>query len=93
MISITALIICLFISTLLKKINKPIVVCNKSFNHCEFEKSFFYDSKVIFELLLNDLNGNVSIFGKSIKFYYDCIIVNNTVTVDNIYSLIKFEKF
>ena len=82
-----------FIFSVLSQLDSKINFKNQSYNCSQYDRKFSSDSDKLFEILIEDIKGNVSILNHSIKFYYDLLIVNKRVNLDNLKSIINVDIF
>ncbi len=82
----------IFIEYILNKTNSSLIVNGEKISKEKFLELYDNDMCETFELIYQDLLGNVTIDGKSIKSYYDAVVVNNEC-IDNFIRRSKFEDF
>lgn len=82
----------IFIEYILNKTNSSLIVNDKKISKEKFLELYDNDMNETFELIYQDLLGNVTIDGKSIKSYYDAVVVNDEC-IDNFIRRSKFEDF
>lgn len=80
----------LFIEFILNKTESPLLIRNKKITLQEFIDDDY--SNKTFELIYQDLLGNVTIAGHSIRDYYNALVVNNEC-IHNFIRRNKFEEF
>ncbi len=81
-----------FIEYILNKTNSSLIINGKKISKEEFLELYDNDMNETFELIYQDLLGNVTIDGKSIKSYYEAVVVNDEC-IDNFIRRSKFEDF
>lgn len=82
----------IFIEYILNKTNQPLIVNQEKIDKESFKEMYDNDMNKTFDLIYEDLLGNVTIDGKSIKSYYDAIVVNGEC-IHNFIRRSKFEEF